>query len=140
MLRTYLCFPTPNRNTEGELRSVGSCGATQSWTTLDEEKIATLDDIDTACAVEDPCDDECGEFEVCGCSRKQQKRVVWRSVSSSWWIGCFNTVGKSKHLSARASAAFGNEQLVTSCIFLSSFVLYGYPRIANTGPVSIRLG
>lgn len=53
---------------EGELRSVGICGATQSWTTLDEEKIATLEDIDTVCAA-DPCA-ACGEFEVCVCLKK----------------------------------------------------------------------
>eukprot|EP00752_Nemacystus_decipiens_P002302 g2178.t1 len=46
-----------------DLWSVGLCGATQSWTTLSKEKIATLEDIDAACTA-DPCAD-CGEFEEC---------------------------------------------------------------------------
>lgn len=59
---TCWLFDTEKIRSGDDLRSVGACGATQSWTTLDEEKIATLDDIDTACAA-DPCAD-CGEFEV----------------------------------------------------------------------------
>lgn len=61
----FLFSTIPNRD-DGDLRSVGACGATQSWTTLDQESIATLEDIDTACPA-DPCED-CNEFQVCLCS------------------------------------------------------------------------
>eukprot|EP00903_Cladosiphon_okamuranus_P017603 g16214.t1 len=60
---------------EDELRSVGACGATQSWTSLHEDNIATLEDVDSACAVqeivaesymfEDPCEGTCPEFWEC---------------------------------------------------------------------------
>ncbi|CAM9219707.1 unnamed protein product [Ectocarpus sp. 12 AP-2014] len=46
---------------KSELRSVGACGATQSWTTLPADRIATLGDINSAC---DPCA-ACGESQDC---------------------------------------------------------------------------
>lgn len=76
---TCWLFDTEKYRSGDDLRSVGSCGATQSWTTLDEEKIATLDDIDTACAA-DPCAD-CGEFEV-GVYFESLKKRVNAAVSS----------------------------------------------------------
>lgn len=59
------------RNDDGELSSVGICGAVQTVATLDADQIATLDDIDGTCisttttagVEEDPCA-ACTEFQV----------------------------------------------------------------------------
>lgn len=59
------------RRYEGQLMSVGICGATQTWDSLDEEDLSTLDNIDTTCGLVG----DCGET-TCGATQARCSRCI----------------------------------------------------------------